>query len=249
MKALIADDEPLARARLARMLQEIEDIEVVGEATDGLDALDQMRALSPDVIFLDIRMPEMDGLAVAASHERMPPIIFTTAYQEYAVQAFEVGVVDYLLKPIERGRLLKAIDRLRARTTSHAVQNVEEVLRRVLSQENNACRVFAQQGGQLHVFDARQITRFFATDKYTAFIHQGREYLTQDSLNQLESQLAGCGFQRVHRGELVNLSEIRTLKDDAGATVVVLSDGQQAKVSRRLYGALKRSLGLNRSSD
>jgi two-component system LytT family response regulator len=243
MKALIADDEPLARARLARMLRAIEGVDVVGEATDGLDALNQIRELRPDVVFLDIRMPEIDGLAVAASREPMPAIIFTTAYQEYAVQAFEVGVVDYLLKPIERDRLTKAIDRLRARTPSNAVPDVEQALRRVLLQSASARRICAQQGGQLHVFDARQITRFFATDKYTIFLFEGREYLLEESLAQLEGRLAAHGFQRVHRSELVNLAQVRTLADDANGAVVTLSDGQQARVSRRLYGALKRSLG------
>jgi DNA-binding LytR/AlgR family response regulator len=243
MKALIVDDEPLARARLVRMLRAIEGVDVVGEASDGIEALNQIREIGPDVVFLDIRMPELDGLSVAASSEPLPPIILTTAYQEYAVQAFDVGVVDYLLKPIERERLVKAIERLRARAASHPAQQVEQALRRVLSQGEAARRICAQQAGQLHVFDARQITRFFATDKYTTFLYEDREYLLEESLAQLEGRLTAHGFQRVHRSELVNLAQVRTLTDDANGAIVTLSDGQQARVSRRLYSALKRSLG------
>jgi DNA-binding LytR/AlgR family response regulator len=244
VKALIVDDEPLARSRLGRLLADFDDVRVVGEAANAGDALAAIRQLQPDVVFLDIRMPGPSGLELAASSDELPPIVFTTAHDEFAVEAFDAAAIDYLLKPVQKKRLARALERVRARggAAVDVADQLREALRKVLAEEG--CRIAAQEGTSTHLFDARELCRFFASDKYTVFQHQGREYLVEDSLNDLERRLLPHGFFRVHRAELVNLRRIRTLHNEAQGASVVLADGQVARVSRRLLADLKRALDI-----
>ena len=156
MKALVVDDEPFARRRLRRLLKAMGGVEVVGEAADGHEALRKIRDHSPEVVFLDIRMPGLDGLSLAARHQNLPPIIFTTAYHEYAVQAFDSEAVDYLLKPIEPERLQKAVDRVRARRSEDIAGRLEEVVRQFASGVAPP-RIAARTGSTAYVFDPREI--------------------------------------------------------------------------------------------
>ncbi len=234
LKVLVVDDEPLARRRLMRMLQRLDDIEVMGEAGDGEQALALIRspsAQAPDLVLLDINMPQMDGLELA-EEPGLPPIVFTTAHAEHALRAFELAAVDYLLKPVSRERLVDAIERVRARPG------------RTTPTADDSLRITARRGSTVHVVDAREITRFHSEDKYTVFAHQGRELLIDDSLSTLEQRLAAHGFLRVHRAELINLSAVAALHAEDGSTRVELSDGSEAAVSRRLVGELKRRLGI-----
>ena len=244
MRVLIVDDEPLARSRLLRMLEAIDDVQVIGEAADGEEALTKIRRDSPDAVFLDIRMPGLDGLTLATTVDDLPPIIFTTAYDEYAVEAFDAAAVDYLLKPIARARLERAVERVRARdskTNDDMVSTLRKVLREDASKDRRVC---AHEGGSIHLFDAREITRFHASAKYTAFVHDGREFLVEESLNDLEKRLSAHGFFRAHRAELIALEHVRTIKHDDAGTTLLLSDGQIAKVSRRIVAELKRALAV-----
>ncbi|HZO11896.1 MAG TPA: response regulator transcription factor, partial [Polyangiaceae bacterium] len=201
----MVDDEPVARRRLCRMLAEIPDVVVVGEADNGLDALAEIDRTLPDAVLLDIRMPGLDGLAVAKSRASLPPIIFTTAHDQHAVAAFEACAVDYLLKPVQRQRLERALARARLERGEHA--RVMKLLGELLdNQRGNEARVVAREGDTLRVFDASRIPRFYASDKYSVFCSEGREYLLEESLNNLEERLSD--FVRVHRGELVSLKHV-----------------------------------------
>ncbi len=244
MRALVVDDEPLARSRLVRMLEAIDGVSVIAEAADGEEARDILRRETLDVLFLDIRMPGLDGLTLASSVPDLPPVIFTTAYDEYAVEAFDANAIHYLLKPIQRARLARAVARVR--TQGGRDDDMAETLRRVLNADREiaTCRITAQEGGSIHLFDAREITRFHASAKYTAFETEGREYLVEESLSDLEIRLRNHGFFRVHRSELVALAQIRTIASDDSGTKLVLSDGQVARVSRRLIAELKRALAI-----
>ena len=242
MRVLVVDDEPLARKRLIRLLQKFSDAQVVGEAGNGREALQQIGAARPDVVFLDIRMPGLDGLAVARQATPAPAIIFTTAYDEYAVQAFETNALDYLLKPVQEKRLAAALERLRRRDAAESAR-LGELVRQVL-EGGEAVRVTARVGSTVRVFDPRQICRFHAEDRYTTFLHQGKEVLLDETLNSLESRLAHLGFVRVHRAELVNLHRVAALHSQDGATEIELADGQRVPVSRRQAPDLRRRLGL-----
>lgn len=246
MRVLVVDDEPLARRRLVRMLGGIPDVSVAGEAGDAESALERIRADRPDLVLLDIRMPGLSGLELAASAEDLPPIVFTTAYDEYAVKAFEVSAVDYLLKPVQRERLCAAIQKVRQRTGLADAAQIRSLLERLDRKLGAAgpSRLHARSGATTRLFHADAITRIYASSKYALFQHEGREFVLDESLNTLETRLAGDGFLRVHRSELVNLSHVRALHTRDGEASVELSDGQRANVSRRAVAALKERLGI-----
>jgi len=238
VRVLVVDDEEPARRRLVRMLERLGEIEVVGEAADGEQAVALIRERAPELLLLDIDMPEMDGLELAEL-PGVPLVIFTTAHAEHAVRAFEVAAVDYLLKPIARERLAEAIERARARARSQVGRaNVAPPT------IDSPPRITARSGSTVHVIDASEITRFHATDKVTIFIHEGRELVLDDSLSALEERLRPHGFFRTHRSELVSLAAVKALHSEGGSTHVELRDGSRAAVGRRVVAELKRRLGI-----
>jgi DNA-binding LytR/AlgR family response regulator len=243
VKVLVVDDEPLARARLLRMLASIEGVVPVGEAGTGREALDKIAELAPDCVLLDVRMPGLDGLEVANATD--VPVVFTTAHNAYAVDAFELAAVDYLLKPVRRERLVRALEKVRqAAPASRAPMGARVQQLRAAFGPAPAARISARRGDAVHLFDPSEIVRFKAAGGYTSFQRDGHEFLLDESLNQLEERLAPLGFLRVHRAELVRLEAIRALHGEAGNTLVELSDGQRAPVSRRLVADLRRRLGI-----
>lgn len=246
MKILIVDDEPLARRRLVRMLADVDGVTVCGEAGDAAQALERVRSERPDLLLLDIRMPGLSGLELAARESELPPVVFTTAYDQYAVQAFEVSAVDYLLKPVEPERLAAAIAKARERSGGDDAQALRSLLEKLdrHAQAETPPRLQARSGSTTRLIDAGTITRIYASSKYALIQHEGRELVLDESLNTLEARLETHGFFRVHRAELVNLAHVRALHSDDGATRVELSDGQSANVSRRSVATLKQRLGI-----
>jgi DNA-binding LytR/AlgR family response regulator len=241
VRVLVVDDEPLARRRLVRLLAQIAGVELAGEAADGVEALQSIERERPDVVLLDIRMPGLDGLALAESREGLPPIVFTTAHDEYAVRAFEVSAVDYLMKPVKLERLRAALAKARGRASGDGA-GLRALLERLLPPE--VAPVVARAGASVRVFDPRSISRFRAEDKYVVFRAGGRDHLLDESLSRLEERLAPLGFVRVHRAELVNLGHVRALHGRDDEARVELSDGQTAPVSRRFAAELRRRLGI-----
>lgn len=238
MKVLVVDDEAPARRKLTRMLEAIPGVEIAGEAEDGEAALEQVAALEPDALFLDIRMPKLDGLSLAARWAELPPIVFVTAYDEHALEAFEVNAVDYLLKPVRPERLEAAIERLRRRTPGKVPAAALDTI-----SPARGTRVVTSARGTLRFFEARDIVRFWSSDKYTLFQTGGEEHLTEEPLDSLEARLTPHGFLRVHRAELIQLAQVKSLEVEDGITQAVLSDGQRARVSRRSAPELRRALG------
>jgi DNA-binding LytR/AlgR family response regulator len=239
LRALVVDDEEPARRRLARMLAALPDVEVIGEAEDGESALEKARALAPDVLFLDVRMPGLDGITLAQTFIDLPPIIFVTAHDSHAVVAFDVEAVDYLLKPVRRERLELALQRLRKRPSDK-----KAVARALANVAPASSRVMSTARGLVQFFDAVSITRFWSADKYTFFRADGEERLTEEPLADLETRLAAFGFLRVHRAELVRVGAVKALRFADGVYEVDLSDGQVARVSRRSLREVRRALGL-----
>jgi len=243
LRALVVDDEPVARRRLVRMLGRIDGVTVTGEAADGIEALERIRETRPDVVLLDIRMPGLDGLTLAKT-EDLPPVVFVTAFDEFAVQAFEASAVDYLMKPVSQERLEQALAKVRSRGA--APPDLASLLRRFLDRgtPGSPVRITARAGDTIRVFDPAVIRRFRASDKYTVFEHEGQEFLLDDSLTALERRLEAHEFIRIHRSELVNLAKIRALHTEDGGVEVELEGGDRVPVSRRMTADLKRRLGI-----
>ena len=225
LRVVIVDDEPLARQRLALMLARSELAEVVGEADNAARAAAAIAALDPDVVLLDVRMPGETGVELARRLGARPVVVFTTAHGEHAVDAFDTAAADYLMKPVGADKLARALDRAAARLAKSGGEAEP--------------RITARAGDTVRVFAASQIARFRADTKYTVFAIDGVEHLLDESLDTLEAQLAAWGFVRVHRGELVQVSQIRTLR----GSELELADGQRVRVSRRMLAQVKKRLG------
>jgi DNA-binding LytR/AlgR family response regulator len=248
---LVVDDEAPARRRLIRMLETLPEVMVAGEASDADTALAQVAALTPDLVLLDIQLPGMDGLALAARYADLPPIVFVTAHDEFAVRAFELDAVDYLVKPVRPERLAAAIERARRRgevdRRAGEARGATETLARLTTPragEAPSTRVVVIERGALRLFDAREVTRFWASDKYTLFHAGGEEHLTQEPLSALAARLEPAGFMRVHRGELINVARVRAVRAEHGQHLAELDDGQAARISRRVLTAFKAALGV-----
>lgn len=238
MKCLIVDDESLARERLKRMLQDLDEWQFCGEAADGEETLLQVQRLEPEVVLLDIRMPGMDGVE-AARHlcnlDNPPAVIFTTAYGDHALEAFDAQAVDYLLKPIRPERLAQALQKARRLTVTQLSALPSESRRR-----NHVC---ARSHGKLDLIPVEQILYFQADSKYVTVCSAGRKILIEESLKALEEEFFS-EFIRIHRNALVAKRAIRGLEKDREGHHRVVLDGveEQLEVSRRLLPEVRSRL-------
>jgi DNA-binding LytR/AlgR family response regulator len=248
VRALIVDDEPAARLRLETMLEEL-DIEVVGMAENGIEALRMVRERRPDILLLDIAMPEVDGLDVARHlPEPRPLVIFQTAHDEHALRAFEHEAVDYIVKPITLARLERAIDRARRRLAHGPVALPRALLERLegaLAAARPAARhrLLVRDRGGNRLLALREITRF-STEEGAVFAHadSGR-FLTDYTLAELEDR-TGDVFVRCSRGELVQIDRIARIASNAdGSAVLTLGDGTKVRVSRRRSAEVRAVIG------
>jgi two-component system LytT family response regulator len=239
IRALIVDDEAPARERLRRLLGEIDDVEVAGEAADGEQAMEQVVSLKPTVVFLDIQMPGCTGLEVAASlPSPRPHIVFCTAFDQYAVDAFELSAVDYLLKPVNRARLAKAIERVRRGGAA------EEPLDRAVRAGDAPVRFLARKGASYRVVNSREVLCFVSEDGITHLRAGDQQYWMPPTLNELEARLDPRHFFRISRAAIVNLDAVKELAPTAGGHgEVTLRDGTRLEVSRRRFRELTDRLG------
>ncbi len=238
MKILIVDDEPLARSRLCDLLEEIEEVEVAGEAGNGQQAIDQTRSLAPDLVLLDIRMPGMSGLEVAEALRQLPRppvVIFTTAYGDHALEAFEADAIDYLLKPIRRSRLEQALQKARPLVEQAAAASPGEGEGR---QRSHIC---AHHRGNLILVPVEEIYYFQADHKYIVVRHKGGEVLIDESLKSLEEEF-GDRFTRIHRNALVSNAHIQTLEKSADGHHYIRLRGVEEglAVSRRQLSVVRK---------
>lgn len=242
MKTLLVDDEPLARERLAALLGEFADVEVVGEAGDGIAALEAAERLRPDLVLLDIRMPRMDGLEAArhlGSFDPAPAIVFCTAYDDHALAAFDANAVDYLLKPIRSERLRAAIDRARrfGRAALDAVTNADGPARR---ERSHLC---ARMRGNLVLVPVADVDYLLAEDKYVIVHHSGGEVLIEEPLKALEAEF-GDRFVRIHRNCLVALDKLGGLTRTPDGRVFARLErvATPLEVSRRNLPGLRKTV-------
>lgn len=240
------DDEPLARRGIRQLLAPYPEIVVVGECRDGHEALRGLATHLPDLVFLDVQMPGLDGLEVIRRYgvERMPAVIFVTAHDEFAVRAFETQALDYLVKPLGEARFRAAISRLRERIRMKDAVALAGRLRALLESGAGGRIAIPTEAGQL-LIETDEIDWIEAEDYY-AGIHAGEKHLRiRESLTALESRLDPTRFVRIHRSAIVRLDQVRELKSgasDESEATVVLRDGTRLPVSRRRLGQLKELL-------
>ena len=233
IRTLIVDDEPAARDRLRQRLAAASDVEMVGEAGDGLEAIEKIAALTPDLVLLDIQMPGCSGLDVAASlAEPRPRIIFCTAYDEHAIEAFELNATDYLLKPINRARLAAALERVRSSKAAGFVTPAPQT------------RFLGKHANRYHVVEDTAVLYFGVENGMTKLVTATSHYWMDPSLNDLEARLDVSSFFRISRNAIVNLQAVKqVVPHSGGAGQVVLSTGATLEVSRRRFADLLQQLG------
>jgi two-component system LytT family response regulator len=230
MRVLIIDDEPLACERIRTLLAAEPDIEIAGECHDGLSAVEAIRRLAPDLIFLDVQMPEMDGFAVLQALDRMPAVIFVTAFDQFAIQAFEVHALDYLLKPFDRERFQKALKRARRENLDAGLRGLLEELR---GRKEYAGRLVVRAGGRVLFLRMDEIDYIEAAGNYVRLHAGGDEYLYRETMSRLEAMLDPAKFARIHRSTIVNVDRVKELHPlFRGDYAVVLHDGRRLTLAK-----------------
>ena len=251
LKALVVDDEQLAREELCFLLESVPDVEIVGQATNGLEAVQMVHELSPELLLLDIQMPGLDGFQVVRElmgREELPQFIFVTAYDQYAIKAFEVNAVDYLLKPVEKSRLKDAISRTSARTSDTPTKSQLERLLGALERENKHQRLVVKVGERFMLVDSHDLVYASVTDGViTVATDQVTGTSNVRTLDELSATLDEKKFWRVHRSFIVNLSRIKEVIPWFNRTVQLkMSDASETEipVSRSQTRRLKEFLNL-----
>jgi two-component system LytT family response regulator len=242
IRAVIVDDEELARALLREFLSEEDDVEIVAECGNGFEAVKAVSELAPDLLFLDVQMPKLDGFEVLELIDREVEVIFVTAYDQFAMKAFDAAAVDYLLKPFHAERFRKALERARGRLRE------KKGLAPAAGELKNAARgpgeylqrIVVKDGARVHIIPVERLDYAEVQDDYVGLRSAGRTYLKQQSMASLEASLDPQRFLRIHRAYLVNIERIAKIEQDvAGSRVAVLTDGSEVPVSRSGYSRFR----------
>jgi len=242
---LIVDDEPLARKMIKEYLQDFPEIKIIGECRNGRQAVKAINEDKPDLVFLDIRMPGMDGFEVLEHIDYIPQIIFTTAYGDYALKAFEVNAIDYLLKPYNRKRFSEAIQKViyRSAKPNNEIEKILHVLQQSKEPEDNLKRIFVRVGRKIISVQLHDILWIEADGDYTQLHTNSGTHLCNLSLNALEQRLDSNQFLRVHRSFIIASNSIEHLRGDGeGGFVAFLKDKSMVKVSRSNAVKLRKNI-------
>ena len=234
IRALVVDDEPLARSNILVLLQRNPEIEIVGESGSALEGLNLIRKHHPDLVFLDVRMPEYDGFDILEmlGRDAPPAVIFVTAYDQYALKAFDTGALDYLLKPFSNARFARALERAKDRIALRA------------SSPPKMDRFTIKSAGRVLFVAASEVDWIEAADYYASLHVGSKSHLVRRSMNELESDLDPSRFCRIHRSAIVNLDRVRELRFDSdGEYELVLADGTKLRLSRRYRKEVQARLG------
>ena len=245
MNVLIVDDEPLARAGMRMLLEEESAITSIGEARNGAEAVAVIRAGRPDLLLLDVQMPEMDGFGVLEElgAEHIPPVIFVTAHDRYAIQAFEVNAIDYLLKPVTRERFQQALTRMRERVTAQGLDNrhVLSLLQQLSAPPKYLARVALRAAGKITFVNIEDLLYVQAAENYVQLHLKTSRHLLHVPIATLESSLDPAMFLRIHRSLIVNVRHIQELETGPhGEYIVVLKGGARLQSSRSFHEKIKR---------
>ena len=241
IRALIVDDEPLARSNIAVLLRKDPDIGTISECASGAEAMGEIRVAKPDLLFLDVQMPECDGFDVLEmlGADLPPAIVLVTAYDQYALRAFEAGVLDYLLKPFDNARFATALSRAKQKTRLSADRG-EGYPHRKLE------RIIIKGAGEVCFLKISEIDWIEAADYYACLHVRGKSHLLRRSMADLEQDLDPAMFCRVHRSSIVNLERVKALKlSEGGEYEVLLDEGMRLRLSRRYRKQLQERLGVH----
>lgn len=250
IRALVVDDEPIAREGLRMHIAAEADMEVIGECANGLEAVRAIEEHAPDLVFLDVQMPGLDGFGVleAIGAEQMPAVVFVTAYDQYALKAFEVHALDYLLKPFDHERFQKAIERARMEIQKETSRDVNTrllaLLENLRSEQRHLERLVIKAGGRIFFMNVDEIDWIEAADNYVK-LHAGSEtHLLRETVNNMESRLDPEKFVRIRRSTIIHINRIKELRPlPNGEYTVVLRNGTELSSSRRYRGRLSNILG------
>jgi two-component system, LytTR family, response regulator len=247
LRTLIVDDEPIARKVLREELDSLDDVEIIGEADNGALALEKISADHPDLVLLDLQMPEMGGLEVVRNLKRgthMPVIVIVTAYDKYALQAFEAGAIDYLLKPVSGERLEQAVERAKRLTERDAAERLAQ-LQEVADQPKvpQARRIVGRVGEEYFLLSAEEIYAFQADGDIVWIITAKKKYLATQTLKTLDQRLRNTSFRRIHRNALVNVDHVRKMSAISSQRwLITLSNDQEFVASKRQAGNIRQLL-------
>ena len=250
IRVLLVDDEPLARSMMREMLQGDAQVEIVGESVNGREALDAIHAFRPDLVFLDVQMPELGGFELLSKLQpgRIPYIIFVTAYDQYAVRAFEVNALDYLLKPFDQDRFNTSWQRARARILQERNGGMDHRILALLEDlkagNKYLERLVIKNGGRIYFLDINEIDWIEAEGNYVSVHCAKKSHLLRETISSLESQLDPKKFVRIHRSSIVRIASIRELQPwFHGEYRVNLENGTQLALSRNYRDKLQEALG------
>jgi len=241
--AIIVEDEKLARDIIRDYLKDHQEIKIIGEYEDGFSGLKAINELKPELLFLDIQMPKLTGFEMLEVLDHVPAIIFTTAYDQYAIKAFEHNAVDYLLKPFSRLRFLEAVKKARERIGSGDMNITDKLLEHIDNQEEIIHRVVVRWGSKIHILPVADLRYIQAEDDYVMLFTKDNKYLKQKTMKFFESHLSPDEFIRIHRSYIVKLSEIAQMQlYEKDSYIVILKDGTKLPVSKGGLPNLKKLL-------
>jgi two-component system LytT family response regulator len=244
MKAVIVDDEELSRSLLREFLAGHPEVEIVAECANGFEAVQAVNNLHPDLLFLDVQMPKLNGFEVLELIGQDVGVIFVTAYDQYALRAFDVHAIDYLLKPFGAERLAQALERARVKLTRPERLPVSKVIADARPPGTFHERVLIRSGPHVHVIPVEDLDYVQAQDDYVAFKVSGKEFLKQQTLGELETQLDPSRFVRIHRSYILNIERLARIELYAkDSHTAILRDGTQLPISRAGYSKLSSLLG------
>lgn len=232
IRTLIIEDEPLARRTLRDFIADFDWLALIGEASDGLEAIDKIEKLKPRLIFLDVRMPEVSGLEVLRRLTYQPAVVFTTAFEQYAVKAFEFEALDYLQKPFGRERFRQTIERIRKRLLNLTTETAQSGAEKPSNGAEPSTKIFVRRADVIFPIDVREIIWFEANGDYVNIYTSGEKYITHGTLTDFSKRLTGNHFLRVHRSAIVNLDKIDKIEEHGRALLIYMNNGSEVQASR-----------------
>ena len=247
MKIVVIDDEPLARMVVLEYIQSHDGLEVVAECNDGFQGVKAIQQHKPDLIFLDIQMPKINGFEMLELVDTMPSVIFTTAFDEYAIKAFESNAIDYLLKPFSKERFDLAIEKYKSKSVNGAVaeKNVQSLLETATKQPDDKNRIVVKNGSDIRIVPVQDVLYIEAYDDYVKLFTKDTYYLKKKTMSYYEQVLDSSKFFRTHRSYIINLQELTKIEPlEKNTYIAVLKTGKKIPLSRTGYTKLKEMLGV-----